>query len=382
MLTQAAANLSHHFSTFDLASRRSVVAAVSGGSDSTALLVLLRQFLNRNAPDTRLIAVTIDHRLRATSADEATTVAKLCARLGIEHRTLAWAGEKPKTGIPAAARAARYRLLADAAQEAGTDIVLTGHTADDQIETVAMRAQRGDGRGLAGMAPATLYGGSIWICRPLLAARREMLRDHLRGQEIGWIDDPTNIDAAYERPRMRAALSAASENGDDGIALTDIARAGQEREALGKATAELIAASAARTAADTVRLDALILSANQDTAIYALRLLLASVGGCEQLPDATRSSELLRRLRHGNDGAPRRATLSRCVIEAGKAGIRLRPETRRKAPRVVLPSTVVPYAAFLPSFDIAPATALARLLGAAEPPPPPFVQTAPFPGHD
>lgn len=371
MLTVAAAPLSP-FSAFDIPLRRSIVAAVSGGSDSTALLLLLRDHLAAAAPTTRLIAATVDHGLRAESAAEAEAVETLCASLGIQHRTITWSGSKPTAGIPAAAREARYRLLADAARVAGTDLVFTGHTADDQLETVAMRRERrGDGRGLAGMAPATLYAGDIWICRPLLGTRREALRAHLRGQDIGWIDDPSNIDTAFERPRIREAMASTTDAGaTTDIALAEIAQTGSEREALGLRAAHLITAHAARDPSGVVLLGPAF-AAFGDTvaATYALRLLLATVGGSEHLPDHERSAALFARL--GEPGL--RATLSRCVVENRKDGIRIRREERAGTP---IPAkaqpTVAPFARFLPSFDHAPAMALAALVDAPPLPPPPF----------
>lgn len=185
-----------------------VIVAVSGGSDSIALLLLANIWSLKN--NVSLQAITIDHGLRAEAAAEAAFVAGVCAGLNIPHVTLAWEGIKPSFGIQEAARHSRYSLMDDFAHEIGADVIITGHTADDQLETVMMRAMRtsesGDGRGLSGMAEIThLYGG-VDIVRPLLTVSRDELRSFLTGMAQPWIEDPSNLDESYERVRIRLSL--------------------------------------------------------------------------------------------------------------------------------------------------------------------------------
>ncbi|MEQ1952744.1 tRNA lysidine(34) synthetase TilS [Mesorhizobium sp. CN2-181] len=313
-------------SRYGFENRSVVIAAVSGGSDSTALFLLLKAFIDRAAIPTRLVAVTVDHGLRVESADEASAVGELAARLGVEHRILRWNGPKPATGLAAVAREARYRLLATTAEEIGTDMILTAHTADDQAETVFMRRQRGDGMGLAGMAPATLFDGKVWIARPLLDTRREMLRDFLRQNSIGWIDDPSNADRRSERARIRSEL-AASYDADVGTeALLEIARQNAaRREELGHRAASLISSFAREAEAGLIQLDAGFLgNAGEPAAIHALRVLLAVAGGVPHLPDEERTAALAARL----SDPPCRATLSRTFVASRRDGVWLCRERR------------------------------------------------------
>jgi tRNA(Ile)-lysidine synthase len=331
-----------------------LVLAISGGSDSTALLMLAAEARRKSASPCRLVAVTVDHALRAESADEARAVAALAAKLGVEHRTMIWQGAKPVRGVQAAAREARQALLAEAAEHAGARVILTGHTLDDQAETVLMRAARGDGIGLAGIAPATLYRGKTWFARPLLTQRRQALREMLATRGIGWIDDPSNENADFERVRVRKQLA-----GDTDMFEKTIARARDaiaKREALGKAVAQQIGDFARLAEASSIQVDAKLLDAG-DVALHALRLLIATAGGAAHLPDRDRSAVLVEALCAGDV----HGSLANALVRRNGGTLFLTRDRRGRAgPGAPLSS---PYAELLPSFDHAAAGAIARLLG-------------------
>jgi tRNA(Ile)-lysidine synthase len=205
-------NPAHDIATFLSAHQADtpIGLAVSGGSDSLGLLYAAADWARPRGA--RLLAFTVDHRLRAAAADEARGVAEHCAGLGVAHETLIWTAPVARQ---ASARAARHALLAAALKAHGGQLLLTGHTREDQAETFLMRARRGSTwYGLACMRPRSLSpvwpgGAGVWIGRPLLGQARSALQADLTARGAAWVDDPSNLDPAYERVRVRALLAQA-----------------------------------------------------------------------------------------------------------------------------------------------------------------------------
>jgi tRNA(Ile)-lysidine synthase len=228
----SAAEANRLFSGFD--KFPALVLAVSGGPDSTALMVLVARWRGR-AKSPRLIAVTIDHGLRKEAKREAKAVEKLAAKLGIEHRTLEWTGRKPKTGLQEAARLARYRLLCDVAREVGAAHVLTAHTRDDQAETILIRMARGSGvSGLAGMFVhsriPTEEGRDLGLVRPLLGIPKSRLIATLKAAKVRYANDPSNRDPRFTRSRFRELMPALAREGLTASRLAALARRVQRVE--------------------------------------------------------------------------------------------------------------------------------------------------------
>jgi tRNA(Ile)-lysidine synthase len=213
-----------------------IVLAVSGGPDSVALMWLAARWRRTLARGPRLVAVTVDHGLRAEAKAEARDVKRLARALDLPHRTMRWTGAKPKTGLPAAARAARYRLLAQAARASGATHILTAHTRDDQAETLLMRLLRGSGiAGLAAMARQSERDG-VLLARPFLHVSKSQLIATLKKAKLGFADDPTNRDLNFARPRIRTLMPVLAAEGGDTRNLarlaSRLARANQAVEVL------------------------------------------------------------------------------------------------------------------------------------------------------
>ncbi|GEO87298.1 MULTISPECIES: tRNA lysidine(34) synthetase TilS [Alphaproteobacteria] len=302
------------------------LAAVSGGSDSTGLLIALHRAVSQHDCPHSIAAATVDHALRPESTAEARTVASLCASLDIPHRIVTWQGDKPSTGISAAARQARYRLLSTAADELGATAMVTGHTADDQYETIAMRAARAtqDNLGLSGMAAATLYDRRIWVLRPFLAVRRAAIRDYLSEAGIGWVDDPSNVDPHYERVRIRLGHGARPSTPENNAA--------ERRRELSSAAASLVGRCATLHAGCLVSLSADARNAAPQVLRHTLATLATIAGGRTYRPSAAAMDQLMQLVASGSPG---RMTLSGALVQLRRDDIYIMREVRDVLPRDV-----------------------------------------------
>ncbi len=314
-----------------LAKPAHILVAISGGSDSTGLLIALAEHL-RSSPhsDITLSAITIDHGLRAGAADEALAVAALCAQHGISHATRRWDGDKPTSGIMAAAREARYELMADRANEISADVIVTAHTADDQRETLAMRGARGakakDETG-TGIADAILFDRRIWIARPFLSCTRADIRAYLEAHGLSWLDDPSNEDTRYERVRTRMRLAAqpldalATNNGANRVALAARAAVWLDENVTVHAAALCVIRRAA-------------LSEDAAVVAYALSYLAAVFGGEVYGPGRDPMDRILVFVK---SGVPGRRTAGGVVFDLRREALYLMRESRNIEPLALLP---------------------------------------------
>jgi tRNA(Ile)-lysidine synthase len=193
---QAVAHFRADLLKYGCAADESYGICVSGGADSLALLLLAK------AASLKIKAATVDHRLRAESATEAEHVAQVCAQLGVTHEIIAL-GTPDGGNLSDWARTARYTALRDWAAREGIDILLTAHHADDQLETMLMRLNRGSG--VAGLAGVRARQADL--CRPLLGWRKAELVAIVNICGVAAIDDPTNHDDVYDRARLRKHLT-------------------------------------------------------------------------------------------------------------------------------------------------------------------------------
>jgi tRNA(Ile)-lysidine synthase len=309
-----------------------VGVAVSGGSDSTALLVLAADWAA--ARGKRVAAATVDHGLRPEAKEEAAGVAHLCAGLGVTHCTLAW---KRRGGLglagQAEARNARHGLLADWAHKAGIRALALGHTRDDRLETFLMRARQGSGwHGLAGPlpsgpSPAWPEGHGLRLIRPLLAFGREALRAELRRRELDWVEDPSNRAERFERVRVRELVRRMEEGAVaqalrvmDGLAQMRAAVGAEARLGLGLTETE---PGQARVSREVLR------RLGPEARLRLLEALVMAAGGSPTPPRREALDRLAQKLAEGS-GLAAGVTLAGAWIRPSEGGLTVSEAPPRK----------------------------------------------------
>lgn len=194
-------------------SGETIVVAVSGGADSTALLLALDELKRFNKLYTSICVAHLDHRLRKSSGRDAKWVAELADQLGfksvIGRSKVAEEAREANDNLEQAARDARYAFLQRTAKRVSANYVLTAHTMDDQAETVLLRLMRGSaGFGLGGMdaVRSLAKNSSIKLVRPILWARRIDTEEYCRVRKTKYLSDEMNEDLNFSRVKVRKQL--------------------------------------------------------------------------------------------------------------------------------------------------------------------------------
>lgn len=284
-------------------SGQKLAVAVSGGVDSVCLLCWLADM------GLHPIALHVNHGLRDVAGAEAQYVRDLCAARGIECHVFEWTGEKPTTGLEAAARTARYKMMTDFCRENNVDALLVAHQADDQIETFLMNLGRGSGlSGLAAMRPISVRDG-VKIVRPLLNVWRHELKQYCDDNGIKYCTDAMNSDIKYTRVRIRQnrhLLADALGISDERILLA-INNLNRVRDAIETNVADLVAM--VKNGRRAVFLDSFLFDQDDNIRLKFIGTLIQQIGGDNYQP---RLNSLRRAL--SNLGGDCKFTLGHCTV--------------------------------------------------------------------
>lgn len=284
-------------------SGQKLAVAVSGGVDSVCLLCWLADM------GLHPIALHVNHGLRDVAAAEAQYVQDLCAARGIECHVFEWTGDKPTTGLEAAARGVRYKMMTDFCRENNVDALLVAHQADDQIETFLMNLGRGSGlSGLAAMRPVTTRDG-VKIVRPLLNVWRRELKQYCDDNGIKYCTDAMNSDAKYTRVRIRQNrhLMADALGISDERILLAINNLNRVRDAIETNVADLVAT--VKNGRRAVFLDSFLFDQDDNIRLKFIGTLIQQIGGDNYQP---RLNSLRRALSYL--GGDCKFTLGHCTV--------------------------------------------------------------------
>lgn len=315
-----------------LEAARGLLLAVSGGPDSTALMLLAAAW-GGQAGRPPISVATVDHGLRLGSRDEAETVGRWARALGLAHGVLTWQGAKPRTRLHERARKARYALLATHATEAHASHIVVAHHADDQAETVLFRLIRGSSLGgLGGMAPFTDLDG-LTLARPFLDVPKTRLMATLRAAAQPSFDDPSNADERFARARLRRLMPLLADEGLDRDALLRLAgRAARVEDALQRLAADRLDGLQTSGATGGAALDVRPLaSAPPEIVLRVVRSLISEIKPEGAAVRLDRLEELIGRLLPAlRAGKPFKGTLAGTILTLDAQGkVTIEPETGR-----------------------------------------------------
>ena len=312
-----------------------IAVAVSGGADSLVLLLLAAEWARGLGGEA--VGLTVDHGLRPEAAAEAARVGEWLAARGLAHHVSRWTGPHPSADIQAAAREARYRLLAQWCAANGVLHLVLAHHRDDQAETLLLRLGRGSGvDGLAAMA-AVEAGREVRLLRPLLGVPAPRLRATLVAAGQEWIEDSSNRNGAFARVRLRHLAPALAAEGLTAPRLAaTAARMGRARAALEDATAEAALRHTTLHPAGFAWVAAGAFAAlPEEIGLRLLAHLVRVIGGGAHVPRLERLERLHAELRSGPVGG---RTLAGCRLAAERDGrLVVCREPARIAPPLALP---------------------------------------------
>jgi tRNA(Ile)-lysidine synthase len=305
-----------------------LAVAASGGPDSLALAILADRWARERGG--QICALTVDHQLRPESGDEIRRLGAWLSARAIRHEVLVWKGPKPRTGIQEAARVARYRLLDGWCRDHACLHLMTGHHRDDQIETHLIRRRAHSGPdGLAGMS-AIRELADCRLLRPLLGVPRNRLVAFLEAERQPFISDPSNLDPAFERSRLRQGDSRPAGNEGNSRLLGEIRALGLMRTARMHERNTLLARYVSLHPAGFAILDpAKMPEMSSEMAERLLSAVTAAIGGASYPP----RHERIARLREAFGEAARRGhTLGGCRFIRWRERILVTRELARAAP--------------------------------------------------
>ena len=282
---------------FDKAISSGVALAVSGGSDSIALLFLASKWTIENS--VRLVVLSVDHKLRAESALESEFVKKTTLGLGHEFVPLSWEHDGQKTSIQERARAARYNMMTEKCHELSIKTLLTAHHYDDFLENYLMRKRKKSGSlGLSNNCAA--FFNDIQVLRPFYNTEKGLLVEYLQANRFDWMEDQSNSSDLYERNRVRKQVEDLSE--EDKSSLEEEMKAVNVRaEVLNNNFIKEIAENVSfnNFGFAFIKLDS-YQQIDYEIAIYLINFVLTSVSGKTETPRYRSVKKLLEKINSGD----------------------------------------------------------------------------------